>query len=532
MSYRLPCSFTYSSLFLSTLLKTTTPQCSVNCCNMSSQIIASEHHQLLRSVFLKSVQSVLPKSLFSGKKCLQVSNDTLNVNDGEMISIAGKRCHLVGFGKAVLGMAVQIEHLFGARLNSGIISIPFGNRQKFATDNDMQLRSDTVIEVYEGAANNLPDEAAHATATKILNFVKSLDKNDVLIVAISGGGSALIPAPESPITLEEKRQLIKEMAAKEATINDINTVRIAMSLTKGGKLAAAASGASYIISLIISDVSGDPLDIIASGPTVPYTACETAIGVLRRYDLYDTLSSSIRTVIEKQNDGNMVKSLSNASTYVIGNNTLAANTAVQELKRKRIQAICLSTEVEGNVEILSHFYVRLARAITYYQTPEILHSLLKELNTYFHFHEEAVGQLLEALDCGNETICLVVGGEPTVRICGNGLGGRNQELAMRISQLLAEEEAMENVLFLAAGTDGIDGPTDAAGAIGCCQVMWDFEKQPTTGQRTFAEYLADNDSYHFYKSVSEGKYHVITGHTGTNVMDLHLMIIPRILCSN
>lgn len=528
MSNRFPSSFKYSRLYLLTFLKRTTRLCSTNCQNMSNQTAISEHQQILRSVFLNSVQSVQPKSLFSAKRCLQISHDILSVNH-DRINIAGKRCHLVGIGKAVLGIAVQIEQLFGARLKSGILSVPLGTGQKFATDSDMQLRPNSVIEVHEGAANNLPDEAAHATAAKILNFVRSLDENDVLIVAISGGGSALIPAPEPPITLEEKRNLVKELAAKEATINDINTVRIAMSLTKGGKLAVAASGASFILSLIISDVCGDPLDIIASGPTVPYTANETAVGVLRRYELYDTLPSSIKAVIERQQGANIAKPLTNASTYVIGNNTLAANTAVRDLQLKRFQAICLSTEVEGNVEILSQCYVRLARAISYYHhEPEIIFSLLKEFDCYFHFHKEAAGQLLEALNCGNGTICLVVGGEPTVRIRGNGLGGRNQELAMRISQLLAVDEKMENVTFLAAGTDGIDGPTNAAGAIGCSQVLWDFEQLLTPGERTFAQYLANNDSYHFYKSLRDGKYHVITGHTGTNVMDLHLMVIPRI----
>lgn len=526
MSYCVPSSIKYSR---STVLITTTLRLSAANCNKMS----TDHQQILRSVFLHSVQSVQPKSLFSAtQKCLQISNNTLHVNDVKSqhrISIAGKRCHLVGFGKAVLGMAVQIEQLFGVRLNSGILSVPFGTGQKFATDCNMHLRPDSVIEVHEGAVNNLPDEAAHATAMKILNFVQSLDENDVLLVAISGGGSALIPAPAPPITLDEKRKLIKALAAKEATIDDINTVRIAISLLKGGKLAAAASRAGHIISLIISDVSGDPLDIIASGPTVPYAANKTAGSVLRRYDLYDTLSSSIKTIIDRHEGANIVvPTVDNAVNVVIGNNTLAANTAVRDLQRKRFQTVCLSTEVEGNVEILSQCYVSLARAISCSAPSETLTALLMELDCYFHFHEEAIAQFKAVAASGSGgTICLVIGGEPTVRICGSGVGGRNQELAMRISQLLAMDETMDDVVFLAAGTDGIDGPTDAAGAIGCSAVYRDFKRQLITGQRTFDEYLADNDSYHFYKSLSAGKYHVITGHTGTNVMDLHLMIIPR-----
>lgn len=490
----------------------------------------------LISIFRKSVESVKPKTLFQSSKCMKLINShVLEISDGassEIINIADKQCHLVGFGKAVLGMSIQIERIFGDRLKSAIISVPFGTKETFKFDSDMQLCSNSCIQVFEGARNNLPDKDAENTAKRILSHVKTLGNEDILFVVISGGGSALIPLPIPPVTLDDKRNLIKELASKKATINEINAVRIELSQIKGGKLIKAASNTHRVISLIISDVIGDPLDIIASGPTVcaRSDSNEIALAVLKKYDVFNSIPDTIRSVLLSPDKQKAPDHLTNSKTLIIGNNKLATETALSEAKRQGFQTICLSTKVQGNVEELSKAYLYLIQSIYEYRRETIdtikLQTVLKELNVLFEFNDNVLDELplLLRSSSNQKPICLVAGGEPTVFIQGNGLGGRSQELALRISSLLAGNVSLENVLFLAAGTDGIDGPANAAGAIGCSQVIKDF--QSAASNIDVNEYIQNNDSFNFYRNVSDGKYHIITGHTGTNVMDLHLVVIP------
>lgn len=525
-----------------------TPNINMMVPSSGSSAQQSSYEKMLRDAFLASITSVKPKAIFTGStaKCLSIDNHknclrirrneiTENVTDGltttyDEYELSGRQCHLVGFGKAVLGMAVQIERVLGNRLQSGILSVPLGSGDKFKHDPDMQLCHETKIRVYEGAKNNLPDEKAAETAAKILELVRRLDANDLLIVAISGGGSALIPAPIAPVTLQEKRWLIKALADREATINEINAVRRRLSQTKGGRLAAAGHRAAAIISLIISDVSGDPLDIIASGPTVPFVRSSdglTAESVLQKYLLFDSLPASILQVLSSTDDDIHDELLNNAKAYLIGNNQLAASTAVAEMRKNRFRTICLTTKCEGNVQILSECYAKIAILIVNVlkkedQSIDALNEIFIEMNEYFHFSPGACDELCEALEHGGGgPICLIVGGEPTVLIQGAGLGGRNQELALRVSKLLASaHDDLSAVIFLAGGTDGIDGPTDAAGAIGCSAVI------SSSDDESVDDALLHNDSYNFYKKLLSGRYHLITGHTGTNVMDLHMMIIP------
>lgn len=491
------------------------------------------YQEVLTSIFRKSVESVKPKILFQSSKCMQINGDDLYINDGkksETINIGGKQCHLVGFGKAVLGMSVQIERILGDRLKSAIISVPFGTVEKFKFDMDMQLGEKSCIQIFEGAQNNLPDEAAENTAKKMLSHVKLLNKNDVLIVVISGGGSALIPLPIPSLSLVEKRNLIQQLTSKEATINELNAVRIALSQIKGGKLAEAGENAHRIISLIISDVIGDPLDIIASGPTISTgkDTREIALAVLKRYNIFDTLSEVIRQTLAS----NCTPiTLRNSNAFIIGNNKLAMVTAKLEAEKQGFQTICLSTKVQGNVEDLSKAYVQLIQSIYDYRLEKIetteFQSILKDLNAMFDFSKEVFDKLpLLVKSISNQNpICLIAGGEPTVCIQGNGIGGRNQELVLRVTSLLANNASLINVLFLAAGTDGIDGPTNAAGAIGSGHIIEEFHNA-IEDNISVNDYIKTNDSFNFFRNLKNGKYHIITGHTGTNVMDLHMIVIP------
>lgn len=491
---------------------------------------------VLRTIFHRAVDSVRPKTLFAVNKSIQLleNRSVLLVGDHQHseqqeIDLTGRQCHLVGFGKAVLGMAVQVEQLLGDRLVSGILSVPLGTFDTFRDDPSMQLRVGSVIEAYEGAADNLPDDLAAENASRILEKCKEMSDKDVLIVLISGGGSALIALPIDPVTIEEKRGLIKQLASRQANINEINAVRTCLSQTKGEKLAIAAGNAHRCVSLVLSDVCGDPLDVIASGPTFrrPLGAI-SPLDVLNKYVIEKDLPLSIKSVLNNTivADGNAFPE--NSSIYVIGNNKMACDAALSEANAQNLRPVITSAEVTGNVGELAKNYIQLIALIYNYRNltigPKQWKHSLAELQGKLKFKCDAADLLSDLINnrLDDRPICLIAGGETTVAIKGSGIGGRNQELALRFSALLRDLPQLRQVVMLSAGTDGIDGPTTAAGAIGCRQVV---EESGASDLDVFA-YLENNDSFNFYKNLAQGRYHILTGHTGTNVMDLHIFVIP------
>lgn len=494
----------------------------------------------LQKIFQQAVDSVRPKLLFTNANKfirLEKKRNVLIIdvnNQKQEIDLNGKQCHLVGFGKAVLGMATQIEQLLGDRLVSGIISVPLGTFERFRDDPDMQLRNGSAIQALEGAADNLPDELAAENARQILEKCKAMNGNDVIIVLISGGGSALIALPIDPVTIEEKRNLIKKLASRQADINEINLVRTALSKTKGGKLAKAAAKAHHCLSLVLSDVCGDPLDVIASGPTFRRSSSSSlAIGpmeILHKYKIANELPESIKTVLKQINKQEMDDFPENSSIHLIGNNQMACESASETAKLQDMRPVIISTEVTGNVEELSQTYIQLIQLILDYRNEIIGLREWKDklLILKLNWRNDKVGELLSDLikdQQDSRPICLIAGGETTVDLKGSGIGGRNQELALRLSLLLHGNPELSKVMMLSAGTDGIDGPTTAAGAIGCSQVVVDSKALDLDA----AAYLENNDSFQFYSELDNGRYHIITGHTGTNVMDLHIFLIPMLL---
>lgn len=384
-----------------------------------------------------------------------------------IVEIQNRKCHLVGFGKAVLGMAVQMERILGDTLVSGILSVPLGTNKKFAMNKDMQLRKNSVIEVYEGAKNNLPDANAEKTAKKIFEYVGRLTENDVLFVLISGGGSALLPVPASPITLDEKINVIKMLASRGANINELNCVRIEISSIKGGKLALAARNAHKTVSLIISDICGDPLNLIASGPTIIQRSDRgKARQILEKFKLVKSVPESVKDCLWNSTFSHATDTVTNSSVHVIGNNSLAINVAIEEMKKQQVRGICMSKRIEGDVEQLSSIYCKLAEAIYKLASGKLNHAsfrnLVDSLDDTLMFEKDFSDRLISTItDTTNRTpICLISGGEPTVNVKGSGKGGRNQELALRIASNVNKNETISRIVFLSAGTDGIDGPCD------------------------------------------------------------------------
>ncbi|XP_011190111.1 glycerate kinase [Zeugodacus cucurbitae] len=497
---------------------------------MSAQL---QHIQNLRHIFQRSVEAVRPAQLLSEANQYtlrpQVSEDGRRLSiqiQGKTLDITHKHCHVVGCGKAVLGMAVQLEKSLDKRLVSGVLSIPEGTRARFQDVPEMQLSTNTVLDVIEGAPNNQPDEQALEAAKRIKTLAASMTENDILFVLISGGGSALLPLPRPPLTLSEKMQLVRRLANCGASIDEMNVVRIALSDIKGGRLAAAARNAFAVISFVISDVVGDPVDIIASGPTCTViTKRTTAKEVLEKYELFADLPKHIRQLVEATEAKETFQSAHNNSVYVVGVNRVATAQAVQEALKCGYNPFIASTTIEGEVQQLVSKYNDFLQSICDFREGKLAEN---DLKSRFPFDTRIFQHFLKTLLMCERTkkpLLLILAGEPTVKVTGSGLGGRNQELALRMSLIAHENADFNNVIFLSAGTDGIDGPTPAAGAIGCDLVISDFLANNSHKLSDVQAFLQHSDSYNFYKNLNAGEYHVLTGHTGTNVMDLQLLLI-------
>uniref|UniRef100_D3TQA8 Glycerate kinase n=1 Tax=Glossina morsitans morsitans TaxID=37546 RepID=D3TQA8_GLOMM len=489
------------------------------------------HLQNLKQIFLEAVKAVRPSNLLSVKnnynfQPTQIGEHLCIKVDGKLWNIENKRCHVVGFGKAVLGMAVHLEKTLYQHLVSGILSIPKGAREQCQSQADMQLSSDTVFRVYEGAEHNQPDETALQAALEIKHLATSLGQDDILFVLISGGGSALLPMPRRPLDLKKKMSLILELSNRGASIQELNIVRIALSDIKGGRLALAASRAHAVISLIISDIVGDSTELIASGPTWSKAISKhpKPKEILRRYSLWDSLGKDLRKMLT-ETPVFISQEMENNHIHIIGDNRVATVAAKIEAIIFNYTPCVISTSVQGNLDIVVEQYCDILKGLYQFNANIITEAEFKKIFPYGKDHFRKLLITLKVSGARGKPLLLIAGAEPTVKVKGRGLGGRNQELSLRLSKIFFEDPQLKNIFFLSAGTDGIDGPTDAAGALGCHHVIQDFLDQNNNDLEKLQTYLEENDSYNFYKNLNNGEYQIITGHTGTNVMDLHFLLL-------
>uniref|UniRef100_A0ABM5FKE1 Glycerate kinase n=2 Tax=Pogona vitticeps TaxID=103695 RepID=A0ABM5FKE1_9SAUR len=503
---------------------------------------ASAHQMALKEhglhLFRSAVGTVLPGPMLKKALVLESKGHPRLVVHGQPFELK-ENLYLVGFGKAVLGMAAAAEEILGDHLVRGVISVPQGIQEtlRHRGMREMLLKPQSCIQVMEGAENNIPDRAALEAASAIKHLAEGLTAEDLLLVLISGGGSALLPAPIPPVTLEEKGMVTKHLASKGATIQELNTIRKALSLLKGGGLAQSAYPAQ-VLSLILSDVIGDPLDIIASGPTVPSShSIQDCFQILAKYDLLNDIPESVRTVLSGSPVGPVtLKDFSHVRNVVIGSNRLALEEAKHQAENMGYFCVLLSDAVCGEVGTVARLYSLLIQlaCLSTARTAEndplkgkvegMLSSLVAKLAIPgFHFR----GPLCDSQV--GKPICLLAGGETTVQLQGHGKGGRNQELALRVALELhrakstAEGRFLEKyeVVFLSGGTDGQDGPTEAAGAC-CSQDLVDEAEQEGFSVEDF---LNNNDSYTFFTMFQRGRHLLMTGLTGTNVMDIHTILI-------
>jgi glycerate 2-kinase len=389
------------------------------------------------------------------------------------------RIFVAGGGKAGSPMVAAIEEILGQRITAGLVNVKHG----YLPAEVANVRRVEIVE----AGHPTPDEAGRRGAGRMVEMLSGLTEKDLVICLISGGGSALMTLPQPTISLADVQALTGALLRCGATINEVNAVRKHISRLKGGQLARLIHPAQ-VVSLILSDVVGNPLDVIASGPTVPDTTTFTqAYGVLEKYHLPDKVPTSIvehlaagvaGKIAETPKEGDAV--FATVYNLIVGSNEIAARAALNRARELGFNTQLLSTYVEGEAR----------------EVAKVLAAVAKEM--------AKSGQPIP------QPACLVVGGETTVTITGEGKGGRNQEMALAAALAI---EGWEDVMIVTLATDGTDGPTDAAGAMATGEtVAWAKELGLDP-----EEYLANNDSYHFFEVLGEL---IITGPTNTNVNDL------------
>lgn len=393
------------------------------------------------------------------------------------------RVAVVGVGKGAMAMAGALEPRLGEPLAEGLAVVPHGYRASFPEGEPAPRR----VEVLE-AGHPVPDEAGVEAARRALAMAEGLGEDDLLLVLVSGGGSALWPAFAEGIALEDAQATFRLLLASGADIHALNTVRRHLSRIGGGRLAEAAHPAS-LLALVISDVVGDDLATISSGPTVPDpTTFEEAAGVLRRFGLWGRVPEAVRAHLERGLRGEAPETpkpgdpaFERTRTVLIGSNRDAREAARAEAERRGYAVVMHEAPVVGEAREAGR---RLAA---------------------------------EALATPPERpTCLVWGGETTVTVTGEGRGGRNQELALGAA--LALESAGREVVLLSGGTDGIDGPTDAAGAWATRRTI---EQARALGLDPL-DHLARNDACPFFEALGQL---VRTGPTHTNVMDVQVALL-------
>ncbi|MGB3091800.1 MAG: glycerate kinase [Candidatus Zixiibacteriota bacterium] len=437
----------------------------------------------LRKDVLSILHSCIKASdpLYAIKKRVKLKRGKLWVDSHSYDLRLIKRVFVIGAGKASARMAQAIEELFGDRISSGIIITKKGHH--------LPLRGR--IDLMEGA-HPLPDREGLKGTRRIVKLLSPTAPDDLVIFLLSGGGSALLVSPVAGISLRDKIKLTDELLRCGADIKEINTIRKHISQVKGGRLAELAQP-SPVLTLILSDVIGNRLDSIASGPTAPdRTTFSDCMKIVKKYDLRKKIPSSIYSHLEK-GAGERLKEtpkprdpiFKKVKNVIIGSNRTALGAAERKARELGFNTYVLPRPVAGDTTRAAKRQVTLIRRIAERKGPV------------------------------RPPACVISGGETTVKIKGKGKGGRNQEFALVAAMGI---EGMKNVVLLSAGTDGTDGPTDAAGAICDGETVRRALRKGLNPKSS----LADNDSYHFFGKLGDL---VVTGPTHTNVMDVHLALI-------
>ena len=440
-----------------------------------------EQRKALEDIFRAGLKAVDPERAV--QRYVRCKGNQLFVADCSYSLDRFKRILLIGAGKGTAPMAKALEDILEDWLSSGWIIVKYGH--------GMPLKKTHIME----AGHPIPDEAGLRATEELLEQARGCTEEDLVICAFSGGGSALLPAPSPPITLDQKQESTRLLLECGATINELNAMRKHLSRSKGGWLAKTAYPAT-LVSLILSDVIGDPLDVIASGPTVPdestYRDC---IEIIERYDLTNRLPAGVVERFRQGAAGMLPETpkggdpvFSKVQNLIVGNNRGALLAAKEKAISLGYNTLVLSSQIEGEARAVAQVFAAIGKEIRQADLPI------------------------------SPPACLLAGGEPTVTIQGSGKGGRNQELALAFAIAI---DGWEGISLLSAGTDGTDGPTDAAGAI-ASGLTCRRARQANLNPQAF---LSANDSNSFFEPLGDL---LKTGPTRTNVADLICMIVEDV----
>ncbi|VDM40394.1 unnamed protein product [Toxocara canis] len=427
-------------------------------------------------------------------QALRVTGGQLTV--GKRVYQLEHNVHMAAIGKAALGMVQGAEAALGKHLVQGIASVPRHTIKK------IQPGSQLITEFFEGATNNLPDEDSCMNAERIENLARHLrDPNDIFLVLLSGGGSALLPAPVNSISLADKLATIKAMTSRGAEIKQLNCVRRALSRLKGGKLAEIAHPAK-VITVIISDIVGDPIDLIASGPTVLEQHSmlnDSPIKVLKTLNAWEAIPPNVQQALRRANAAKPKSAKIDVNNVIISNNETAIKGVSKTLEESGYSCHTASTTIAEDATLFGE------------QLASIIVSILSGSKP-----EEA----LRSLNMPNINVSCPDGGK----------GGRNQQIVLSaLSKLLeCDDKKMKGEFaLLSAGTDGQDGPTEAAGAVLTNDDIKFIRDNGRWEKGDVDGFLNKNDSFNFWKVFRDGACHVHTGPTGTNVMDVQVLLINK-----
>jgi hydroxypyruvate reductase len=431
-----------------------------------------------REIFMAGVTSADPFAAVSNT--IQLEENRLKVERRIYELSEFDRIFAAGCGKAAARMALAVKAQFGDRLAGGIVVVKYGHQ--------LPIEKIRMIE----AGHPIPDEAGLHGARQIIELARSLGERDLLFFLLSGGGSALLPCPAEGLTLADKQRTTAVLLRSGADIKKVNAVRKHISRVKGGQLARLAAPAR-VVSLILSDVISDSLEAIASGPTAPdATTYGDCLGIIQRYDPQQEIPRAVVALLERGARGELRETpkpfdpiFRRVQNVIVGNNRSALAAAGRRAKALGYETVVASEPVQGESCIAAKL------------------------------HAAQIKKMIHARALRQRPACFIYGGETTVNVRGDGLGGRNQEFALAAA---IEIDGLEGVVMLSGGTDGTDGPTDAAGAI----VDGGTVARGRALNLDARAALASNDSYHFLRATGDL---LITGPTLTNVMDLQVTLV-------
>jgi len=435
---------------------------------------------------LKSHAKVIYKHALSSvdayelmKKSLKLKGNILSINGQSEFNLDRfERIFVLGSGKASVPMASATENILKERISDGLIITKYGYHRR--------LKRLDVIE----AGHPVPDGSSITAANKVVDLLRKSGRNDLIIYLLSGGTSALYCAPETGLSLEDKQEVTRLLLNSGANITEINIVRKHLSKVKGGKSGELAYPAT-VINLILSDTIGNNVSTTGSGPfAYDETTFSDVLEILKKYSIFEKVPDSVRNFITEglmKGTGKTIKLksgiLRNCINHMIGDNTIALESAQSKAQELGYNAAVMTSVLEGEAKEVSKALMAIAKEVLIYNRPV------------------------------QKPACLIFGGELTVTVTGKGKGGRCQEFALASTLEIANNK---NIVVLSSGTDGTDGPTDAAGA------LVDNSTLKKNMESNAEHYLKNNNAYSYLKETGNL---IFTGPTNSNVMDIILILI-------